>query len=558
VKARVGEGGGTAIARRQFLAGGIAAAGALLISPAFLRDVLAAPARAGAGPYGPLQPPNEAGLMLPQGFTSRQIARGGMPVGGTAYPWHFATDGAAAYRTADNGHVLVSNSEAPSALGGGSSAIRFGADGAIERAYRILAGTNLNCAGGPTPWGTWLSCEEHEGGMVWEADPAGILPPVPRPALGNFSHEAAAVDPGEQRVYLTEDQGDSCFYRFTPDAYPDLASGLLEVAVVASDGSVTWREVPDPNVITQGKTTRTQVPEATRFDGGEGLWHHEGVLYFTTKGDKKVWAYDAGSRRMDVLYHHSLVPDAALNAVDNVTVAPNGDVYVCEDGGNMEICLITSKRVVAPFCRLGFPDGSVAPEHEGSEMVGVVFDPSGRRMYFGSQRAYPHVPGTPAADGALYEVEGPFRLPKRGVPEGWVFGPPAGEREDGATLLTGEVPGLRVDAPAKVRVTLSGAGLPVSVELGRPGTLHLVLRTHDTEREASGDATHDRPLPLTLASSRQELSVGRHELDLTLGPSALARLVGAGEVQAILTVLAIHGPRDRAVAAHRLTLASAI
>jgi Bacterial protein of unknown function (DUF839) len=533
----------------------MAAAGALLLSPAFLRDVLAAPTSAGPGPYGPLQPPNAAGLMLPAGFTGRQIARGGKVVDGTTYPWHYAPDGGAVYRTADNGHVLVSNSETPSALGGGSSAIRFAGDGAIERAYRILGGTNLNCAGGPTPWGTWLSCEEHEGGMVWEADPAGILPPVPRPALGNFSHEAAAVDPAGRQVYLTEDQGDACFYRFTPDNYPNLSSGLLEVAVVASDKSVTWREVPDPNVITQGKTTRTQVPEATKFDGGEGLWHHEGILYFTTKGDKKVWAYDARSRTIDILYHHSLVPDAALNAVDNVTVSPYGDVYVCEDGGNMEIVLITPKRVVAPFCRLGLPDGSVAADHQGSEMAGVVFDPSGRRMYFSSQRAYPHVPGTPAADGAVYEVEGPFRLPKRGVPESWVFGPPAGERGDMTNFLTDGVPGLLVNVPAKAQVTLSGSGLPVSVELERAGTVHLVLRTYELEQEASGDATHDRPLPVTLAASQQALSAGQHDLDLTLGPAALARLAVAGEVPAILTVVAIDAAGERAVAARRLTLA---
>jgi secreted PhoX family phosphatase len=537
--------------RRQFLAGGMAAAGTLLFSPAFLRDVLAAPATAGESPYGPLQPPNEVGLMLPEGFSGREIARGGTLVEGTAYPWHFGPDGGAAYRTAAGGHVLVSNSETPSVLGGGSSAIRFGPDGSIESAYRILAGSNVNCAGGPTPWGTWLSCEEHDGGMVWEADPAGVLPAVPRPALGNFSHEAAAVDPEGQQVYLTEDQGDGCLYRFTPDRYPNLASGLLEVAVVAADGSVGWRALPDPNMVTQGKATREQVPEATRFDGGEGLWHHEGIVYFTTKGDRKVWAYDTRTRTLDVLYDRSLAPDAALNAVDNVTVSPHGDVYVCEDGGNMEICLITPERVVAPFCRLGLPDGSVAPDHEGSEMAGVVFDPSGTRMYFSSQRAYPRVPDTPLADGATYEVEGPFRLPSDpAVLDRWAFGPPAGEREDGTDYLIGDVAGLGVRVPAK----LSGTRLRVRAELDRPGTLHLVLRTFDIEREPSGDGTHDRPRPVTLARSSTELPAGDHAVDLALGLPARRRLLGAAASTAILTALSVDAAGTRRVAARRVAL----
>ena len=526
---------GTTLGRRQFLASGAAAAGALLLSPAFLRDVLAAPATAGAGPYGPLQAPNDLGLSLPEGFTARQIARGGKPVGSTSYPWHFAPDGEATYRTLAGGHVLVSNSETPSALGGGSSAIRFAADGSIERAYRILGGTNLNCAGGPTPWGTWLSCEEHEGGMVWECDPAGVLPEVPRPALGNFSHEAAAVDPVGRQVYLSEDQGDACFYRFTPDAYPSLASGLLEAAVVAPDNSVSWVPVPDPNLVTQGKTVRQQVPQATRFNGGEGLWYHEGVVYFTTKGDKKVWAYDTRAQTMDLLYHHALAPDAALNAVDNVTVSPYGDVYVCEDGGNMEICLITPDRVVSPFCRL---EGQ-----EGSEMCGVVFDPTGTRMYFSSQRAYPYVPGTPAADGAVYEVTGPFRLPVGGVPESWVFGPPAGEREDGAAYLTGA---LTLDAPARLRVLPTGSDLKVSVELDEPAELHLVLRTHDLKKEPSGDATHDRPLPVTLAKLDKDLGAGGHALTLPVPAGA--------PVSAILTAVAIDSGGSRRSAARRVAL----
>ena len=104
-------------------------------------------------------------------------------------------------------------------------------------------------------------------------------------------------------------------------------------------------------------------------------------------------------------------------------------------------------------------------------------------------------------------------------------------------------------------VTLSGASLAVSVTLERAGSVHLVLRTHDLEQEASGDATHDRPLPVTLAASQQALSAGTHELDLTLGPTALARLAGAGQVAAILTVLAIDAAGERAIAARRLTLA---
>jgi hypothetical protein len=108
--------------------------------------------------------------------------------------------------------------------------------------------------------------------------------------------------------------------------------------------------------------------------------------------------------------------------------------------------------------------------------------------------------------------------------------------------------------PAKVRVTLTGSGLRVGVKLARAATVHLVLRTHDLDKEASGDATHDRPLPMTLAASQQALSAGMHELELTLGPSALVRLAGR-EVTAILTVLAIGTGRERAVAARRLTLA---
>jgi uncharacterized protein len=514
--------GSSGLRRRDFLATGVAAAGALAFGPSVLRGALAHATTAGPGPYGELVPsPDVADLWLPQGFRGREIARGGQVVGG--YPWHFAPDGQATYATSDGGFILVSNSEAPAPTGGGASAIRFDANGEIVRAYRILGGTNLNCAGGPTPWGTWLSCEEHEGGMVWECDPAGVLPAQPRPALGNFSHEAAAVDPERKHVYLTEDQSDSGFYRFTPSVYPSLAAGLLEVAVVGADGIVTWKRVPDPNIVTAGKPVRQQVPEMTRFRGGEGLWYDRGVVYFTTKGDKRVWAYHTADQRLEVLYDDDTTPGSSLDAVDNITVAQSGDIYVCEDGGNMEICLITPDGVVAPFCRLQ------GPNHAGSEMCGVVFDPSGTRIYFSSQRAHPYVAGTPLAQGAVYEISGPFRTDAGAAPVGGAFGPPAGE----AGGFPEASPGIALRTLRRIRLrALAARGLRVAVQLDEPGTLRLALRTFDLTRERRSDGTHDRPRPVTLARTVRRLPAGRHTVLLRPSQRALARTRGRRSLDA--------------------------
>jgi uncharacterized protein len=402
------------LTRRGLLRSAALSAGGLAFGPAFYRRAFAAtPATPGPGPYGPLGPADANGLQLPAGFSSRLIARGNQTVPGTAYPWHVFTDGQATFPASGGGWTLVANSEVPSATGGGASSISFDKNGRITGARRILAGTSLNCSGGPTPWSTWLSCEEHEGGLTWECDALGARPATPKPALGTFTHESVCVDPVGRRLYLTEDQPDGCWYRFTPDAYPSLTSGLLEVATVDALGGVTWTAVPRPNEVVPTPTCE-QVPGATRFDGGEGTWFDSGVVFFTTKGDRRVWAYDTLAETIEIIYDRETAGDGSpLRSVDNVTVARSGDVYVCEDGDNLEICIITPDRQVASSVRLD-PDIHAGIEGRGNETVGVVFDPSGTRLYFGAQRSFTW--------GAVYEVTGPFRADAGAPPAGLTAG----------------------------------------------------------------------------------------------------------------------------------------
>ncbi len=390
---------GRPMERRDFLRSGIVTVGAFMLGPGMVRQVLAQPAQTEEGPYGQLLAPDDNGIMLPEGFRSRIIARSGELVEGTLYPWHDFPDGGATFPASDGGWVYVSNSETQ--VAGGASAIRFDADARIVAAYPILVGTRVNCAGGPTPWGTWLSCEEHPLGMTWECDPFGALPlGEPRPAMGTFQHEAAAVDPVRGHVYQTEDEADGLFYRFTPDRPGDLSSGVLEAAEIRNleavlDGfgnsEVVWHEVPDPS-----RWTRFQVPQATVFRGGEGTWFDDDLVYFTTKRDDRVWAYHCGNEALELVYDKTLTPDPILHGVDNIHVAAHsGDVFVAEDPGDLEIVMITPDRTMAPLLRV------TGPEHAGSELAGPAFDPAGERFYFSSQRG--------AGLGITYEVTGPFR-----------------------------------------------------------------------------------------------------------------------------------------------------
>ena len=354
---------------------------------------------------GPLQAADANGLRLPPGFTSRIVGRTGeAPTSASSYLWHRSPDGGATFPMCDGGWVYVSNSEVPINVeqGGGCGALRFDAGGEIVDAYSILKDTTFNCGGGPTPWGTWLSCEEdfaEQRGLVFECDPQGERDAVARPALGRFVHEAVAVDPSSGYLYLTEDMLDGGFYRFRPAGAPtDLSAGTLEIAeVVGGDtGEVRWHEVPDP--LAEETFTRNQIEASTGFLGGEGIWMTVGKIFFSTKLDNRIWVYDPATQTLGVHYDDSTHPNPILTGVDNVTGTPEGDIIVAEDGGDMEIVVITAAGDTMPLVQI--------VGHDDSEVTGPAFSPDGSRLYFSSQR------GTEGGGffegGITFEVTGPF------------------------------------------------------------------------------------------------------------------------------------------------------
>lgn len=413
--------------RREFLRQLFLGSGALALAPGLVACGGSGSTRNGGGPVGgklsnldrigPLRLADANGVRLPEGFTSRIVAvQGELPVAGSSYRWHVDPDGGACFAMPDGGWVYVSNSEeagfnllAPNGGNGGVGALRFAGDGTLTSAYPILRNTRNNCAGGLTPWGSWLSCEEVIDGWVYECDPMGVAEAQRVPVLGRFNHEAVAVDPQSGYLYLTEDRGDGCFYRFRPASLiqgrPDWAAGgTLEVLeAVGGDERATrplrWHAVPTPQPRYSGGSfqdpeTRTQVAAATRFNGGEGIWYHAGLMYFTSKGDNRVWCHDLRANTLDLVYDDDWYTERPLTGVDNITISRFGDVLVAEDGGNMELVVVTRERAW-PLCQV---------EHADSEIAGPAFSPDGTRLYFSSQRG----PSRGGKRGVTFEISGPF------------------------------------------------------------------------------------------------------------------------------------------------------
>lgn len=390
---------------------------------------------------------DELGFRLPvspPGFSVRIVAESLQPpvTSDPTFLWPIFPDGAGILPTDDGGWIYVVNSEVPGVgtLGNGSffpqaapllnpietfapgaggvNCLRFDKDANLVDAYNILSGTTFNCAGVITPWKTWLSCEEVNTGQVWECDPLGVNDAVVLPALGRFDHEAIAIDTSKKMLYLTEDFPDSRFYRFVPSAAdwpadaerPALNEGTLQVMQVGGGGTegaltgpqpVTWVDAQNP----LDAQVDNRIDGTAVFDGGEGVWYFNGFVYFSTKGDNRIWVYDSVGETLEVIYDFATSTNPILSGVDNIYVTPQGDVLVAEDGGDMQVIVIQQDRTLKPLLQLTGQDGS--------EIAGIAFSPDGRRMYFNSDRGgiVPNLPEAPGhGPGITYELTIPEGL----------------------------------------------------------------------------------------------------------------------------------------------------
>ena len=394
--------------------------------------------------YGELEPSKTCPeLDLPPEFTCQVISeRGERLTGGGTVP--DSADGMGSF-IVDSSHVaLVRNHELSNPLHGGTTTILYDYKEGKRRDHcRSLVGTRRNCAGGETPWGTWLSCEEDltEGhGYVYEV-PAladGIQRRSAITQLGCFNHEAAAVDRETAAIYMTEDQIDGLLYRFLPNSRASpLGAGQLQALVFQEPSDrgldvrnwrapgwhpgeqreVRWETLPSAWGLNDPRKRAHREMGAIRFACGEGIHLGASELYFTcTSGGRiksgQIMRYDphpSDPQRGTLRLFLESVDPRSFNFGDNLTVAPNGHLIVCEDpyfGGERNYAFSEIGNFLgAPrpcYLRSITPEGVVYPIARlrgGSELAGVCFSPDGGTLFV--NRYHP---------ARTYAIQGPWKF----------------------------------------------------------------------------------------------------------------------------------------------------
>ncbi len=404
--------------------------------------------------YGPLIEDSKGILDLPRDFSYKIIGRAGEPMSdGLVLPGK--PDGMAAFPGKGNEVIIVRNHEVNSndssangafgsgnkyldkistdrfydsgkkspCLGGTSTFVYDTRTNSVVRQFLSLAGTLRNCAGGPTPWNSWITCEEtvvgaggnlaRDHGWCFDVpvtDQPALADPIPLKAMGRFNHEAIAVDPDTGDVFLTEDRHEGLIYRFIPQVKGKLAKGgkLLALKVkgkpsfdtrnwseatfeVGQSEQVEWVELDEVESPRDDLRVRGFKDGAACFARGEGMWYSKGAIYFAcTNGGKKqrgqIWKLT--SNKIE-LYAEPNDADLVDNC-DNLTVAPWGDLVLCEDGkGDQFLDVITPRGKIFKLAKNAKSSG---------EFAGVCFSPDGSTLFVNMQR-----------EGLTLAITGPWK-----------------------------------------------------------------------------------------------------------------------------------------------------
>ena len=462
------------ITRRRFVEGSAAVGGGLAIAgplSALVAQTAHGQARPRDAGYGDLAPVKEIDsgieyLALPAGFSYRLISRAGDPMtDGNPTPGIF--DGMAAYPGRGGSTILIRNHENRSRPGevgvqvpsgkrydpdvnvrGGNTKLVVSRDRQVTESYAVLGGTHTNCAGGVTPWGTWITCEEifnygsvesnvapgtgvpHGYSFEIPADATAAVTAQPIVDAGRFSHEAVAWLDGI--LYETEDRGNAAFYRFLPNRAPrefgDLASfgGTLQALAIrgrpnfdADDANpgesypVEWMTIDEPNPLTDTVRTQAQAKGATIFNRTEGMWSADRRVYFdTTSGGEaglgQVWELRPRGRDGGILrlVYESSGPDDLQNP-DNLVVVPHTrDIWLQEDGDDEQFVRgVTRRGRIYDFAQTILSN---------SEFCGGCFSPDGQTFFLnqqGDRLAAAETADTQPNEkrGFTFAIWGPFR-----------------------------------------------------------------------------------------------------------------------------------------------------
>ncbi|WP_166831203.1 PhoX family protein [Thalassoroseus pseudoceratinae] len=450
--------------RRDFLRVSSAAIGSASVVGAF--DALTARAAkndARTIGYGPLRPVKDEStglklIQLPEGFRYRTFGWTHDQIDdGTRTP--SAHDGMAVISMDDEGVVTLCRNHERSSdngafgeetivydhrAGGGCMNLQFDTRvGEWRSAQPSLGGTVRNCAGGPTPWGTWLSCEEtvlgpgsiddgkklayqETHGWIFEVPASGNAVAEPLHDMGRFVHEAVAVDPDSGIVYETEDRGTAGFYRFIPKTPGKLsAGGTLEMLKVPKQADLgggvnrgatfdcEWVKIDDPRrahtpgtedalgVFNQGRQKG-----GTRFARLEGCWYGNGLIYFVSTsggrtGSGQIWSYNPQEDQLALVFESPATE--VLDSPDNIAVSPRGGMVLCEDGDLVPQRLhgLTPDGQLFSFAAnnavLNGERNGIKGDYRGSEWAGATFSPDGKWLFVNMQ-----------SPGITFAITGPW------------------------------------------------------------------------------------------------------------------------------------------------------